>query len=135
MAALSSTDGVPSGPGRENLDQFLAQLPRLWQAGEVRPTHQARPTEPRYWRTRKDPFETVWYDVLHWLQCDPDATAKALFDRLQGEYPGRFPDGQLRTLQRRIREWRQIMARELVYACMDQDGQANEIEPVTAGVG
>lgn len=132
LAALVSTDSSPQGPGRETLDQFLAQLPRLWQAGEVRPTHRARPTKPRHWRTRKDPFEAVWYDVLCWLQGEPDATAKAMFDRLQREHPGLFHDGQLRTLQRRIREWRQIMARKLVYSCIDGNGENAEIEVVGA---
>jgi len=98
---------------------FLAHLPRLWRDGEVRPTHRTQSAKPRHWRTKKDPFEAVWYDVLCWLQQDPDATAKGLFERLQNEHPGRFPDGQLRTLQRRIKEWRKIMARELVYACVD----------------
>ena len=123
LAALVSIDNSPQGPGRETLDQFLAKLPRLWQAGEVRPTHRPRSTKPRHWRTRKDPFEKVWYDVLCWLQRDPDATAKVLFERLQVEYPGHFPDGQLRTLQRRVREWRMIMARKLVYACIDGNGE------------
>ena len=133
MAALVSTDGSLQGPGRESLDQFLAQLPRLWQAGEVRPTHRAQSTKPRHWRTRKDPFEAVWYDVLRWLQHDPDATAKALFYRLQREYPGRFPDGQLRTLQRRVRQWREIMARKLVYTCMNEKAETAEIGVVGAG--
>jgi len=119
LAALASTDTSPQGPGRESLDQFLAQLPRLWQSGEVRPTHRSQYAKPRHWRTRKDPFEKVWYDVLCWLQQEPDTTAKVLFERLQDEYPWSFPDGQLRTLQRRVREWRTIMARKLVYACID----------------
>ena len=119
LAALASTDSTPRGPGRESLDQFLAQLPRLWQAGEVRPTHRNISPKLRHWRTRKDPFGDVWYDVLCWLQQEPDATAKILFERLQDDYPGRFPEGQLRTLQRRVREWRTVMARKLVYACID----------------
>jgi hypothetical protein len=45
-----------------------------------------------------------------WLQHDPDSTAKSLMERLQHDYPGRFPDVQLRTLQRRIREWREILS-------------------------
>src|SRR5438552_18826310 len=32
--------------------------------------------------------------------------AKTLFEWLQREYPGRFSDGQIRTLQRRIKLWR-----------------------------
>jgi hypothetical protein len=118
LAALASADSSPQGPGRESLEQFLAQLPRLWQDGEVRPTHRTKSAKPRYWRTRKDPFEGVWYEVLGWLQENPDATAKNLFGCLQNKYPGCFADGQLRSLQRRVKDWRKIMARELVYACV-----------------
>jgi hypothetical protein len=130
LAALASADSSPQGPARESLAQFLSQLPRLWQAGEVRPTHRAHSMEPRHWRTRKDPFDAVWYDVLRWLQNEPDITAKTLFERLQQEHLGRFPNGQLRTLQRRVRDWRQVMARKLVYACMDENSEAMEIEPI-----
>jgi hypothetical protein len=126
LAALVSPDGFREGPGRESLAQFLAQLPRLWQAGEVRPTHRAQSPKRRYWRTRKDPFETVWYQVLRWLQESPESTAKELFERLQCEYPGLFADGQLRTLQRRVREWRQVMARQLVYSCMNEGAQVGK---------
>ena len=35
--------------------------------------------------------------------------------RLQEEHPGIFPDGQLRTLQRRVREWRAAAAKRLVF--------------------
>jgi len=115
LAALSSPSPA-TGPGQESLEHFLQQLPTRWHAGEVRPTHIKHATQPRYWRTRKDPFEDVWAEVLLWLQRDPEATAKSLFERLQAQYLGRFPDGQLRTLQRRISKWRAIMARKLVYA-------------------
>jgi hypothetical protein len=124
LVALVSTDNNHR-PGRESLDQFLAQLPKLWENGEVRPTHQTQPFKPRHWRTKKDPFENVWYDVLCWLQQDPDMTAKSLFERLQDKEPGRFPDGQLRTLQRRVKDWRKIMAQQLVYACIDGNAQKN----------
>ena len=54
--------------------------------------------------------------MLLWLQGDPDATAKALLERLRSNYPGRFTDAQLRTLQRRVQQWRGIMAKKLVSA-------------------
>ena len=120
LSALTATDRSTQGPGRESLEQFLTQLPRLWRDGEVRPTHRSKPSKPRHWRTHKDAFEGVWYEVLDWLQQEPDATAKSLLKRLQYTYPGRFVDGQLRTLQRRVKEWRKTMARELVYVCMEQ---------------
>ena len=65
--------------------------------------------------------------MLVWLQAEPDATGKALMARLQAEHPDRFAEAQLRTLQRRLKEWRGIMAKELVYAgaeeiCTELDG-------------
>src|SRR5262249_47731183 len=102
LAALGSGD-LGHGPERESLDAFLAKLPELWRAGEARPTHRGASSSPHSWRTRKDPFETVWPEILLWLQDDPESTAKSLLERLQREHPGQFSDGQLRTLQRRIR--------------------------------
>ncbi len=129
LAALGSPESA-TGPERDSLEQFLAQLPRLWRAGEARPTHRKTPSKSRTWRTRKDPFETVWSEILLWVQQEPDATAKSLFERLNREYPGQYVDGQLRTLQRRIRDWRQVMARKLVYACLDGNEEAPEIIPI-----
>ena len=120
LAALASKDHVIEGPGRESLEQFLSQLPRLWKDGEVRPTHRSKPSKKHWWRPCEDAFEGVWCEILDWLHQEPDVTAKSLLKRLQFKYPGRFVDGQLRTLQRRIREWRKIMARELVYGCMNE---------------
>jgi hypothetical protein len=46
------------------------------------------------------------------------------------KYPEQFPDGQLRTLQRRVKEWRHIMAKKLVYACLDRNSQPPDISPI-----
>ena len=119
LVAVTSPEGQ-AAPNRESLEQFLSQLPDLWRLGEVRPTHAQRDARPWSWRTRKDPFEGVWSDILLWLQQEPDATAKALLERLRPFYPGRFTDGQLRTLQRGVRQWRGVMAKELIYASADQ---------------
>ncbi len=60
------------------------------------------------WRTREDPFAEVWEEV-HWkLRVNSGLEAKTLFEDLQRRYPGRFADGQLRTLQRRIKAWRAL---------------------------
>jgi hypothetical protein len=47
-------------------------------------------------------------------RIEPDRTAKDLYDRLREERPGEFSDGQLRTLQRRVKEWRRLAVRRLV---------------------
>ena len=131
LAALAAGE-LSSGPGRESLEQFLARLPDLWRDGEVRPTHRQEARQPRAWRTRKDPFEGVRPEVLLWLQDEPEATATTLFARLDRKYLGRFPEGQLRTLQRRIREWRRVLARQLVDVCLD--GAEADLKPVVIGV-
>jgi len=58
------------------------------------------------WRTREDPFTDVWPEVKEKLGNNHGLQAKTLFDYLQRIYPGKFSDGQLRTLQRRIKVWR-----------------------------
>jgi len=58
------------------------------------------------WRTRTDPFEDVWPWVENQLVEFPGLEAKTLFEVLHREYPGRFGEGQLRTLQRRVKIWR-----------------------------
>src|SRR5213076_287719 len=50
------------------------------------------------WRTRTDPFADTWEEIRQLLTTEPDLQAKTLFEHLQRTYPGRFPDGQVRTL-------------------------------------
>src|SRR4051794_20847687 len=61
---------------------------------------------PHTWRTREDPFQDVWPELLELLRLNPGLQAKTLFLDLQRRFPGRFPDVQLRCLQRRIKQWR-----------------------------
>ena len=60
------------------------------------------------WRTRTDPFEAHWEEVREQLAESPGLEAKTLFEDLQRRFPGVFPDGQLRTLQRRVKRWRAL---------------------------
>jgi hypothetical protein len=129
LAAVGSGE-LGHGPERETLEEFLGKLPEMWRDGEVRPTHRNEASTPRYWRTRTDPFESAWPEILLWLQADPDASAKSLMDRLNRQFPGQFPDGQLRTLQRRIREWRRTMARTLVNGL---EGEQSHGQPAVIG--
>lgn len=105
-----------------DLVTFLNGLATAWQGEEVRPTHRSTQTtrKPRrHWRTRKDPFEAVWPQVLTWLEAEPDQTGTEIFDRLRSEHRGVFGDGQLRTLQRRLSDWRSAAARRLVFGGHD----------------
>ena len=40
------------------------------------------------------------------MAADPTRTARSVFLELERRFPGRYRDGQLRTLQRRVQEWR-----------------------------
>ncbi|MBC8164920.1 MAG: IS21 family transposase [Bryobacteraceae bacterium] len=62
--------------------------------------------EDRSWRTRSDPFTEVWDEVREQITANPGLEAKTLFEALQRKHPGRFADGQIRTLQRRLKRWR-----------------------------
>lgn len=113
--------GQPAMQARDpdDLSRFLAGLATAWRAGEVRPTHAAKAERRHDWRTRADPFESVWPTVCTWLTSDPDQTARQLLDRLQLEHPGVYPDGQLRTLQRKLKDWRTQAAQRLVLGVPD----------------
>ena len=116
---VRSENGQGSETSQE-LSRFVESLSTAWRDGEVRATHRKPATGPRPWRTRVDPFQDVWLLVEQWLDAQPDATAKALFQRLQAQTPTPFAPGQLRTLQRRVREWRTAIARRLVLGASDR---------------
>lgn len=61
---------------------------------------------PRTYRTRVDPFEAAWPEVEKMLEAAPGLEAKTIFARLQERPDSTFTDGQLRTLQRKIKRWR-----------------------------
>ncbi|MEW6736213.1 MAG: transposase family protein [Acidobacteriota bacterium] len=63
-------------------------------------------SSPRHWRTRKDPFDLVNDQIYEQLELNPHLEVKSLFNALQCRYPGLFKDANLRTLQRRVKEWR-----------------------------
>lgn len=64
-----------------------------------------RPT--RHWRTRADPLAEVWAsEVVPMLEGAPSLMAVTVLEELQRRHPERFADGVLRTLQRRVSQWR-----------------------------
>src|SRR5579875_3902178 len=77
------------------------------------------------WRTRKDPFDDVWDWLQEQLALNPALQAKTLFEALKRRHPARFADGQLRTLQRRIKQWRAEHgpAKEVFFAQVHHPGR------------
>jgi hypothetical protein len=60
----------------------------------------------RSWQTRANPFKKDWRLIEELLEENSGLEAKTIFDWLQRTEPGRYQDGQLRTLQRHLKVWR-----------------------------
>jgi len=82
-----------------------ARSARTWKTGPL----PSQTKEPRDWCTRADPFSEVWEsEVVPLLEADDRGVleAKTVIDVLADKHPGRYADGQIRTMQRRMRVWR-----------------------------
>lgn len=131
LAALANGERIHTPVDRDaNLTEFLASLALAWKAGEVRPTHATKPRLARAWRTRKDAFVEVWPEMNEWLDADPDQTGIELLAKLQQVYPSRFPDGLLRTLQRRLAHWRFEASSRLVFRDLHPQWPIDPAKPV-----
>jgi hypothetical protein len=76
------------------------------------------------WRTREDPFEEDWPWIQELLGNNGGLEAKTIFEALQRMQPGKYQDGQLRTLQRHILHWRATdgPAREVFFPQLYEPG-------------
>jgi hypothetical protein len=85
---------------------------------------------PRHWRTREDPFDEVWPVIESKLVDAPELEAKTLFEWLVKESPTAFDVGQLRTLQRRVRDWRATAGpdKEVYFAQLHRAGEAMQTD-------
>jgi transcriptional regulator with XRE-family HTH domain len=81
--------------------------------------------QPRAYRTRQDPFEADWPWVRTELERDAALQAKTLFGLLCLDHPGRYQEGQIRTLQRRIEQWRALHGpeRDVIFEQVHEPGR------------
>ncbi len=92
----------------------LSGLRTAWQDGEVRPTARTKPAAKRG-RRRPNPFAAVTETLRTWFEAEPWQTSHELLDRLMTDHPAAFKAGQIRTLQRRIKNWRSEAAHKFVF--------------------
>ena len=77
-----------------------------------------RAAHERDWRTREDPLAAVWEtELLPLLETEPGLTGTTLLDYLQEVYPEHYDQRILRTLQRRVKQWRALHGpeREVIF--------------------
>ena len=120
LAATGTHEHAPPAPVTD-VATFLSSLSKVWQDGEVRPTHRRQPGAPHWWRTRTDPFEHAWPVVEQWLESESTVTAKEMMDRLAVMVPDAYAGkAQLRTLQRRVKQWRAEKVKDLILGKLRQ---------------
>lgn len=80
---------------------------QVWQTGPL-PSESKR---VRHWRTWPDAFAEVWeVELVPLLRSDEKGVLQAgtLLEMLEAKHPGQFGVSQMRTLQRRLRDWRAL---------------------------
>jgi hypothetical protein len=78
------------------------------------------------WPTRKDPFADDWAFIVQLMEDTQAALqANTILEYLQMAYPGKYQDGQLRTLQRKIKKWKALYgpSREIFFSQIYRPGQ------------
>jgi hypothetical protein len=81
---------------------------------------------PRTYRSRPNPFADDWPWIAKLLEDDPALQGQTLFGLLCERQPGRYQEGQLRTLQRHIASWRAQYGphREVMFPQVHEPGEA-----------
>ena len=85
--------------------------------------------EPREYRTRADPFKDDWSEMEQMLIAAPELEAKTLFEWACEQNPKKYQAGQLRTLQRRVADWRALnLAKMAVLEQVHQPGKTMQTD-------
>lgn len=114
LADATSPSTVSEAPAPPALEAFLSGLQTLWQGGDARPTASDKPRQKRG-RRRPDPLIEATEQLKRWFEEEPWRSGRELLEKLQAEQPGDYPDGLLRTVQRRLKIWRSEQACALVF--------------------
>jgi hypothetical protein len=124
MEEMSKHGHIGQAAMKAGMDRKTA---RKYVAGGKLPSERAT---TRDWRTRTDPFEEHWPEVEERLRQTPELEAKTLFALLQEQHPERYEDGQLRTLQRRVKWWRAAHGpeQEIMVAQQHRAGEAAQTD-------
>ena len=92
----------------------------------------------RTWWTRPDPFASIWSEAVEpLLRRDPKGALQAttILEWLEEGYPGQFSPAQLRSLQRRLRDWRALHGpeQEVFFPQVHPPGREAQLDFTDAG--
>jgi len=88
---------------------------------------------PRVWRTRPDPFAAIWEsDVVPLLAADEKGVLEGttILDELRRRHGESYGPAQLRTMQRRVHEWRALHGpeREVMFEQKHEAGREGSFD-------
>lgn len=109
---------------QRTLSRFLRNLQLLWQESQPLP-------EPRQKRRYTPRQRTLFLEhreqIEQWLERESGMTAAEILRRLIRLAPGTYHEGQLRSMERRVKEWRTARAERLL-GSLRSAGKESEIE-------
>ena len=110
---------IKSGMDRKTARKYLKNPERL-----------SQPRPARAWRTRVDPLAKIWPEAEPRLRAAPELEAKALFEHLLMIRPEQMREMQLRTFQRRVRQWKleHGPAPEVIFPQTHRPGEVMQVD-------
>jgi hypothetical protein len=103
LVGMTDQDGEATTATEPTIEHFLSALRMEWRDGKECPTDKRRTKAPRG-RRRPDPFVAVAAMLREWFEVEPWRRSPEFFERLREDRAGVFPDGQLRTVLRRLKK-------------------------------
>lgn len=128
MEEMSKTGHIGDAAMKAGMDRKTAR--RYRDAGKL----PSELRQPRWWKTRTDPFAEDWPAVAQMLAGTPGLEAQTVLELLKEKQPERYHDGHLRTLQRRLQRWRAEHGpeREVFFTQAHRPGEAAQTDFTSA---
>ena len=124
MSKYKQTGKVMISALKADVDRHTAR--KYIEAGKCPAELQA----PHTWRTRPDPLDKIWDEVVAMLQDAPELEAKTLFEYFLARPDSGLEEAHLRTFYRRARHWRATQGpeREVFFAQERKPGELMQLD-------
>jgi len=102
-----AVDPEQASKEQRSLNRFLSNLQLLWQESQPLPEPKQK---RRYTPRRRTLFTEHQEQIEQWLESEACMNAAEILRRLMALAPGSYHEGQLRSMERRVKEWRTARA-------------------------
>ena len=122
-----AVDPEQASKEQRSLNRFLSNLQLLWQQSQPLPEPKQK---RRYTPRRRTLFAEHQEQIEQWLEGEANTHAAEILRRLMALAPGSYHEGQLRSMERRVKEWRTVRAERLL-GSMRSAGKGTQTEEMT----